>query len=246
MKFYKRLSIDNENPRSSALAVELDGRIVTNTKNSLQIPAGAYFDRPNAPVEGMVRYSTDMQDIEAFIQGQWTTIKTNRQANITKQVFTNTNYANRTFGPLAYNVDPTKPENVFVYVENVYQLPGANYELVESTDLEPWTTSTTVVQVANPGDTVLYLDDVADFNPGLFITGDNMSGNIVSATDVTTNAIEISPGIADTVVPGTKITVIYNSGTYVHFSFDAVPVPEKPVTTLLGLDGYAPPFTPPI
>lgn len=247
MKFYKRLSLDNENPRDSKLAIELDGRIVTDTTRSLQIPAGAYYQRPTTDlVNGMIRYSTDMNQFEAYIDGQWETLKTNRQQNIVKQVFTNTNYANTMFGPLEYNVDPTKPQNVIVLVENVFQVADANYTLEVSSDATPWTTSTTVVQEAFPGDTVLYLSSAADFQTGLFLSGDSVSGCVIVDYDVITDAIEVSPGITGYIPVGTPISVIYNSGTYVHFTSDSVPVPEKPVTVMLGFDGYTPPFTPPI
>jgi hypothetical protein len=246
MKFYKRLPLNRKNPFSNTFAAEADGRLVTNTTNSLQLPKGNIAQRPAGPSNGQIRYNIQLGnnggELEAYIDGKWEIIKTNRQANITKQEFDNGDYADTLFGPLAYNVSIDRPENVFVYVENVPQIAGTNYTLEYSSTPTPITTSTTLSIEAGPGETLLFVESVADFNPGQPITGSNLDGNTVVDTSATDRTIIISPGASGTVATGTVITTSFAPGTYVRFRPDSLPVPHKPVITLLGFDGYNPPF----
>lgn len=244
MKFYKRENLSNLNPMDNSLAVEVDGRIVTNTSASLQLPVGDKEQRPSVVRNGEIRYNTQLGtgEIEAYINGKWQIIKTNRQQNITQQTFTNSNYANTIFGPLAYDIDTTKPQNVMVYVDNVYQIPTTHYTLSRSSDAQPLQVSTTVTGNVLFGATVVPLESVVNFNPGQKIDGTNLTNNTVVSVDTTNSTITITPGTLGTIAPGGLAVGFFSTGTYVIFNSDAVPVPSKPVTTLLGFDGYTPPF----
>jgi hypothetical protein len=246
MKFYKRLPLNRKDPMSSKFAVEADDRIITNTTKSLQVPKGTVVQRPENPVNGEIRYNTDIGsnggELEAYVDGAWQIIKTNRQAEITRQEFDNGDYADTLFGPLAYDIDLAKPQNVFVYVENVFQLSDINYTLEYSSTSTPITTSTTLSIAADPGDTLLFVESVADFNPGNPIFGNNLDGNTVVDTSATDLTITIDNGTTGAVATGTVITTNFPLGTYVKFSNNSTPVPHKPVITLLGFDGYNPPF----
>jgi hypothetical protein len=244
MRFYRRQT-SSIKPQDTSFAVEADGRIVTKTKIGMEIPSGVQEDRYTTPKNGTIRYNQDIGtggELEAYVNGQWEIIKTNRQATVTRQTFNNGDYADRIFGPLAYNIDITRPENIMVYVDNVYQVPGVNYELQESVAGLPITTSTTIAISANFGDTTIFLESIADFNAGRVLSGTNLEGNIIIATSATTNSITISPGAAGFIPVGGLAVVNISTGTYVVFTEDAVPTPSKPVTTLMGLDGYCPPF----
>ena len=245
MKFYRRHNIDPNNAQNNIWAVESDGRIRTTSTSSMETPVGPAISRPEVPVNGSIRYNTSIGtggELEAYINGQWEIIKTNRHATVTKQDFENGDYADTIFGPLAYDIDPSKAANVFVYVENVFQLPDTNYSLVKSTAGNPLTTSTVVTRAANFGDTVIKVESIADFNVGLQIAGNNLTGNLITATSSTDGTITISPGVFGYLPVGTPATVIYSTGTFIKFASNAIPVPYKPVIALLGLDGYCPPF----
>ena len=245
MKFYKRLPLFLKEPMSSRFAVEADGTIVTNTDKAIQTPRGTTLQRPTNPVLGEIRFNSDLGpdgDLEAYIDYRWQRIKTNRQQVITKQEFDNGDYADTRFGPLAYDIDINFPENMFVYVENVPQIAGLNYTLEYSSPISPITTSTVIVQTGYSGDTVLYVTSVADFNPNDPITGPNINGSVIVDTSATDLTVTITPGLVGTINPGDVVTTTLASGTYVTFSIDSLPVPHKPVITLLGFDGYGPPF----
>lgn len=244
MKFYKRLPINRKDPMSNRFAVEADGRIVTDTTRGLQLPNGTVASRSGTPVNGEIRYNQELGngELEAYIDGTWQIIKTNRQAQLTQQIFENGDYADTLFGPLAYDVDVAKSENVFVYVENVPQIAGVNFELRYSSVGTPITTSTVLTQQAEASTTTLYVSSVADFNPGHALSGTNIDGNTIVDTSSTDKTITITPGTFGVVTSGTTITSSFDPGTYVKFYENATPVPNKPVITLLGLDGYGPPF----
>jgi hypothetical protein len=244
MKFYKRENLSTINPMDNKLAVEVDGRIVTNTSASLQLPVGNNSQRPTVLRNGEIRYNTETGsgEIEAYINGSWQRIKTNRQQNIVQQTFTNTNYANTIFGPLTWDIDPAKPQNVMVYVDNVYQIPTTNYTLVRSTNGQPLTTSTLVSSAVSFGATLIPLDSVINFNAGQRIDGTNLSANTIVSVDTTNSTITITPGALGNISPGGLAITFFGTGTFVVFQPDSVPVPTKPVTTLLGFDGYTPPF----
>jgi hypothetical protein len=244
MKFYKRENLSQLNPMDNSLAVEVDGRIVTNTSASLQLPVGNNSQRPTVLRNGEIRYNTETGtgEIEAFINGSWQRIKTNRQQQIAQQTFTNGNYANTIFGPLTWDIDPTRPQNVMVYVDNVYQIPTTNYTLARSSNAQPLTTSTLVSSAVAFGATLIPLDSVINFNAGQRIDGTNLSANTIVSVDTTNSTITITPGTLGTISQGGLAITFFNTGTYVIFNPDSVPVPTKPVTTLLGFDGYTPPF----
>lgn len=246
MKFYKRLPIHRKDPMSDRFAVEADDRIVTSTARGMQMPRGTAGERSEPPVNGELRYNTEIGvggELEVYVNGIWEIVKTNRQATVTKQEFDNGDYADTVFGPLAYDINTDKPENLTVYVENVPQLPGINFNLLYSDSLTPILASAITVSLANSGATLLTVDTVADFNFGQPITGNYIApGTTIVTTDPILKTITIDQGTTGAIVPGTLVTTSFSTGTYVKFSLDSLPVPNKPVITLLGLDGYCPPF----
>jgi len=231
---------------NNRFAVEEDGRIVTNTTRGIQTPQGTAADRTALPANGELRYNNDIGvggELEVYVNGVWEIVKTNRHATVTKQEFNNGDYSDTIFGPLAYNIDVNKPENLTVYVENVYQIPGMNYELTASTVVNLLTVSTNLTEVAPVSTNTLYLNSIADFNIGLPISGTGiLSGTIITNSDIVFNSITLSAAIDQQMTTASTVTVTYPTGTYVKFYENATPVPYKPVITLLGLDGYCPPF----
>lgn len=172
MKFYKRLPLNRKDPQSNRFAVEANGEIVTDSTVSLQIPVGELNERPPTYKDGQIRYSTTINEFEVYnASGEglgWEILRTVRPANIVVQNIGSGDYATTEFGPLQWSTGTNytnyqKPQNIMLYVENVYQIPNTNYTLIQA-----------------PGDTVM---------------------------------------------------VKFNE-----------PPPTKPITAILGFDGYFPPF----
>lgn len=244
MKFYKRQNLNAGNPMDDSWVATADGRLTTNSTSAMETPSGSSNQRPPQPEEGSIRYNTQIGagELEVFVNNKWETIKTNRQQQLTLQNFTNGDYLDRYFGPLSYNIDTSRPQNILVFVDNVYQVPYANYTLAESTIAAPLTTSTIVTQTANFGDTVIHIGSVADFNVGGPVDGTNLNGNTITAVSATDQTITVFPGALGPIYPGDPVIAKFSTGTYIVFAEDAVPVPSKPVTVLMGIDGYTPPF----
>jgi hypothetical protein len=140
MKFVKRAPITRNAPMSDRFAVLPNDRIVTNTKVSLGVPVGQTPDRPTINENGMVRYNTDLQEFEVYNSSGdglgWELVRTVRPAPITVQTLGPGNYATVSFGPLRYAsgeyyTNYTNPQNILVFIENVYQIPVTNYTLIQ-------------------------------------------------------------------------------------------------------------------
>jgi len=156
MRYIKLLNINRSAPTDSKFYVGWDYVIRTGVRGGFTLPQGANSDRPLGTQDGMIRYNTDTLDSEIYnISGQgtgWEKIKMNRQDSIVCQTVGTGDYTTTNFGPLSYNVDITKPQNVMVYVENVYQIPNTNYTLITSTG----TTATTYISFTSaPPDKVI-------------------------------------------------------------------------------------------
>jgi hypothetical protein len=251
MKYIKKLALYSKDPANDRWSVLADDRVVTNSKTSLQVPKGAKSDRPAALVDGTVRYNTDLKEFEVYNSYNpgaypWEILRTIRPATITPQNLGYGNYVDYYFGPLSYNVDITKPQNILVFVDNVYQVPTTNYTLTTN----PSSSTSTVALSTSSGATTLYLNTLTGID-----TGSNGYWRTISApsgmqlgTTVTTVsttfdnnfggwAVGISLPTVGSISNGTIVTVAYSNGTYIQFTG---PVPAKPVFALLGFDGYFP------
>lgn len=142
MKYYKRLHLYSKNPQSNRLVVEADNQIVTDSTVSLLLPKGTNLQRPPTFIDGQVRYNTSINEYEVYNSTGngtgWELIRTVRPAPITVQTVGIGDYITTSFGPLLYSTGENYtnyqlPQNIFVFVENVYQLPNVNYTLVQGT-----------------------------------------------------------------------------------------------------------------
>jgi hypothetical protein len=243
MKFYKRLPIDSKNPTSNRFTIEADGLIVSTSNKSLQVPAGATEQRPLNPNDGYLRYNTSIGTnggLEVYTSSSWETLKINQPTTITKQHFTNSNYSNTIFGPLAYDIDVSKPENVLVFVENVLQIADINYTLVYGSGTNLVTATTTVIQTAPVGTGTIRVSSVADFIPGQKLSGGTLTGRTITAVSTTDLTITVTPVLADIIFMGTQLVTGFSTGTYIKFTADEVPVPSVVITTIIGFDGFDP------
>lgn len=250
MRFIKKLSLDRKIPEGNRFSVQSDNRIDTNTKVSLQLPAGEKLDRPLIPVDGMIRYNSDLKEFEVYNSlnpgpHPWEILRTVRQSNITMQNLGQGNYSDTIFGPLSYDVSLSKPQNIFVYVDNVYQLPVVDYSLTSN----PSSVTATLTTATITGSNTLYLNTLTNIDvgtPGIWRT--IAGSNIQPASTITNISIRfdyirkgypvtISLPVSSTVAAGSTATISYNTGTFIQFTG---PVPAEQVYALLGFDGYFP------
>ncbi len=255
MKFYKRQALDQHNAMSGVFAYTYNGLIISSSTASLQLPKGTTNDRPGAtnrpldnPMRGYIRYNVDLDDIEAYVRGKWERIRTVRPATIAVQNLGNGNYQDTTFGPL--NPDYADSQlassaNTMVYVDNVYQIPVTNYDIVPTptalnrslTDIAPVNTTTLAI---SPNYTNI-LTNMNVSGSGVS-TGTVVTGKRTVTTSTPTTAtflyVDISLPTYNQMNTSTVITFSYNTGNYIVFTGT---VPTKPVVALHGFDGYFPP-----
>lgn len=238
MKYYKRLPINRKSPTSNAFVVEADGTIITDTHGALEIPDGNISQRPLNPTEGMMRFNTELGYFETYISGVWGPLSAISTFNIIQDEFDNGDYADMYFGPLSRDVDITKPQNVFVYVENVPQISNYNYTLEYSSVATPITTSTALTLSTSSGVSILQVSSVADFNSGQPITGSGIDvATTITATSVTDLTISLSLPTTAPIASGTVVTTTLSTGTWVKFGNNSLPVPFKPVFVITGFSG---------
>lgn len=251
MRYIKKLALNKKDPQNDRFSVLQDNRIVTTSVTSMEVPYGAKEDRPATLVDGTVRFNTTLQEFEVYNSQNpgfrpWEILRTIRQATITSQDLGYGNYNDNIFGPLAYAVNTSKPQNIFVYVDNVWQTPNTNYTLTT----DPSASTSTLAKTTSSGVTTLFLNTLTNIDvgePGVWRTVSAPTGIQVGTTVTSVNfvydtindgyAMGISLATNNSISSGTTITVSYNSGTYIQFTG---PVPAKPVYALLGFDGYFP------
>lgn len=123
-------------------------RIPTGTGDPKKNPGTPENERPSSPydVNGLIRYNTTLEALEVLKNGTWIQLRAKEPANIRYQTFTapppiedlNQTYVDGIetfFGPLLDSQlqPPASAKNIFVYVENVFQIPETNYIMVPST-----------------------------------------------------------------------------------------------------------------
>ena len=139
MRFLKRNSLIFRNARSNKLAVSAFGEVSMETTRSLRVPKGETQERPNRPENGQIRYNTSTNELEAYAQNAWRTIRFKESGKIVQQTLGIGDASETIFGPLT----PVPPsivqsnstwggQNLLVFVENVFQLFNTNYTVIQN------------------------------------------------------------------------------------------------------------------
>jgi hypothetical protein len=133
MKYLKTGVLSDYGTGGAAFKANPYGRIITNSKNSLQVPTGTSSQRPEAGLlsRGLIRFNTDLNVLEGYFTdgtvSGWEIIKRASHLTVTKQTLNG--FTNETrLGPL--NQVPTSINNILVIVENVLQIGQTNFTLV--------------------------------------------------------------------------------------------------------------------
>lgn len=138
MRFLKRNQLNSRNVKDNRVSVEASGEVKMFTAKSLRLPKGVTSDRPLTPEAGHVRYNTSTNELEAYQNSAWRKVAFKEPTAITVQTLGVGDEIEVYFGPLnSGNTDYpvpalTEPQNIMVYVENVYQLPVTNYTLEDN------------------------------------------------------------------------------------------------------------------
>jgi hypothetical protein len=140
MRYLRQQILNRRSPSDFRVKVDMTNSIVMDTTNNMLLPKGnGSSDRPVAPVNGMIRYNTTTNQVEAYQATAWRSVRFKESSGITQQTLGPGDDAERHFGPL--NPAPPSlvesgasygPQNILVFVENVPQIPNTNFVLIQN------------------------------------------------------------------------------------------------------------------
>jgi len=135
MKFLKQKTLSRYSPSDNAMFTNQFGRAVMDLTGGLRLPKGTTAQRPqlssvrtpNGP-NGFIRYNTDSNEVEAYVDGAWETVVAPGVSAVSRQELGPGDDVETTFGPL--DEVPSTELSILVYVENVFQHADTNFNLV--------------------------------------------------------------------------------------------------------------------
>lgn len=129
MRFVKKQQLNSKLITDPSVSVEANGQVVLGTNHSVKVPIGTSAERPAYPENGQIRYNTDTNEFEFYVNNAWEEARTMRPNTITIQTLGTGDASEQEFGPL--NPTPATAANVLVLVENVVQIATVNYTMVQ-------------------------------------------------------------------------------------------------------------------
>jgi hypothetical protein len=209
-----------------------------DTTNNMLLPKGnGSSNRPVAPVNGMMRYNTTTNQVEAYQSSSWRSFRFKESTGITQQTLGPGDDAERHFGPL--NPAPPSlvesgssygPQNILVFVENVPQIPNTNFVLIQN----PCLTTGTIISFAastkiiTSNNTSIINFVTLSFYAGqtIVITGTGSNNGTFTIVAVTASTIEVveslnneSQGNTITIAAKSSLTnAQYVAGYYIKFN----------------------------
>jgi hypothetical protein len=135
------IKAQNTNLRSitgKGVKYDINNQVIVDSENVMRIPKGTEAERPASPTNGHMRYNTDDNEFEFYSNGAWREVryKEPNQVGITQQNLGNGDASEIVFGPLDSGDSdfpvPAAAQNILVFVENVFQISGTNYTLVQN------------------------------------------------------------------------------------------------------------------
>jgi len=188
MRFLRRQTLNRRAVYDNSLYLDTNNNIVMGTSNTLVLPRGTTngtTPRPYIPAEGMIRYNTTTSNVEVYQGSTWRSLRYKESTKIVQQNLGAGDSATTIFGPLNSLYSPSTVssendnfagQNILVVVENVLQLAGSNYTVVQNPSLgsqvyQP-TTSTDVLSGAT----------VIGFSTSLTVASAGAGGGVATLT----------------------------------------------------------------
>lgn len=236
MRYLRTQTLNRRSIPDSRFFIGLDNGIVMNTSNNLSLPIGTTLDRPVSPNNGMIRFNSDLNEVELYQAGTWRSLRFKEPTAIIQQTLGAGDSNSIYFGPL----NPAPPisvesnstwggQNLIVLVENVMQLATTNYEVVENPTQPADVLEGTSSIITTNNATTLYL------NASTAVLSANTANNNVTFTFNT--KAETPYAIDSMIIVENCVPESYN-GVYQVLSstVDSVTV-ENPTTDVLHYGG---------
>jgi len=171
---------------------------------SVVLPTGNTASRPGSPVNGMMRYNTDIDtggEVEVYQNGSWRSLRFKESTGITQQNLGAGDSTQIYFGPL----NPAPPttvqsgatwggQNILVIVENVIQLNNINYTVVQNPSIGADTSAVGTLSVAgSTGSKTLY------FNTSLNVSNASWAGSVATLTLLNSSSTGVPFAVGSTI-----------------------------------------------
>lgn len=127
MRFLKQQNLNKFRRSDHKVYTDTIGRVEMRTNKTLLLPKGEQNYRPLSPENGQIRYNTDIEDIEVYVDNVWRRLRYKEPVEIVQQNLGYGDYINQYFGPL--DPVPAAGQNILVLIENVVQIHNMNYTL---------------------------------------------------------------------------------------------------------------------
>lgn len=144
MRLLKAQNTNLRNIYGKGVKYDVNDQVIVDSANSIIIPVGNSSQRPASPTFGHFRYNTSLDGNDIAIgfevwDGEWKRIRfkePNQNPGIVQQNLGNGDAVETVFGILNSG-DPDYPipdaaQNILVFVENVFQISGTNYQLIQN------------------------------------------------------------------------------------------------------------------
>jgi len=155
MRLLKRQTTNLRSIAGKGVQYDIDDQVIVDSQRAMVVPKGPYNEQPGfagdvtypavntAANEGQIRYNTTDNQLEAYQNGAWREIRfkePNQDPGIIWQNLGTGDATETVFGELQssdsdYPV-PAASENVLVLIENVLQIPGTNYDIRQTAEVD--------------------------------------------------------------------------------------------------------------
>lgn len=149
MRLLKAQNTNLRNIYGKGVKYDYDDQIIADSERAMLVPKGIESVRPGelgistAANNGQVRYNTTTEQLEAYQNGAWRSVRfkePNQDPGIVIQTFAGADDTETVFGELnSSDTDypvPASAQNIMVYVENVYQIPTTNYSIRQTAEVD--------------------------------------------------------------------------------------------------------------
>lgn len=256
MRYLRQQNINRRAPYDQRLYVDMTDSIVMTTTNNMLMPVGTTAQRPVSPINGMIRYNTSLGtngEVEVFQAGSWRSLSFKEATAIKQQNLGTGDDVEIVFGPLSPAPAAGAPQagitwdvaqfakQIIVVVENVIQLAGTNYDVLQN----PARATGTILSFSSIGNTITSSNtgvgginfSTLKFQPGQQITvsGSTFNNGVYTIDTVSASQLTVLSALTDESA-GSTISIVgpYSTGYFVVFG-SAVPG-TKVVTALHGFD----------
>ena len=143
MRLLKAQNTNLRNIYGKGVKYDTNGQVIVDSNDVMLVPKGTTAERPSNPTSGHLRYNTTVNELEIYSESEWRSVRykePNNDPGIIQQELGLGDDTEVFFGPLDSqdpNTDYTVPaaaQNIFVYVDNVWQRAGVgnNYVLTQN------------------------------------------------------------------------------------------------------------------